>query len=73
MNPFSLIRRTQAVSALVEGNSIRSIERMAETHRDTIMWLMVEVGTGCAALHNETMRELDCRLYPVNQRLQQEV
>jgi hypothetical protein len=46
---------------LVEGNSIRSTERMTDTHRDTIMRLMVEVGTGCASLANDQMRNLDCR------------
>jgi hypothetical protein len=46
---------------LVEGNSIRSTERMTDTHRDTIMRLMVEVGTGCAALANKQMRHLVCR------------
>jgi hypothetical protein len=46
---------------LVEGNSIRSTERMTDTHRDTIMRLMVEVGTGCTALADEQMRNLDCR------------
>jgi hypothetical protein len=61
MNRLSLARRTQVISALVEGNSIRSTEQMTDTHRDTIMRLMVEVGTGCAAIHNETMRDLDCR------------
>lgn len=61
MNRLSLARRTQVISALVEGNSIRSTERMTDIHRDTIMRLMVEVGTGCAALHNEQMRNLDCR------------
>src|SRR5271168_2595973 len=61
MNRTSLARRTQIINCLVEGNSIRSTERMTDTHRDTIMRLMVEVGTGCAALANEQMRDLDCR------------
>jgi IS1 family transposase len=61
MNRLSLARRTQVVSCLVEGNSIRSTERMTDTHRDTIMRLMVEVGTGCAALANEQMRNLPCQ------------
>ena len=34
---------------------------MTDTHRDTIMRLMVEVGAGCAALANDQMRNLDCR------------
>ena len=58
MNRTSLARRTQIINCLVEGNSIRSTERMTNTHRDTIMRLMVEVGTGCAALANEQMRNL---------------
>jgi IS1 family transposase len=61
MNRLSLARRTQIINCLVEGNSIRSTERMTDTHRYTIMRLMVEVGTGCAALANDQMRNLDCR------------
>ena len=61
MNRTPLARRTQIINCLVEGNSIRSTERMTDTHRDTVMRLMVEVGTGCAALANEQMRNLDCR------------
>lgn len=60
-NRLSLARRTQIIGALVEGNSIRSVERMTETHRDTIMRLMVEVGSGCAKLQDETMRNLTCQ------------
>jgi IS1 family transposase len=61
MNRLSLERRAQVINCLVEGNSIRSTERMTDTHRDTICRLLVEVGTGCAALHNEQIRDLDCR------------
>ena len=61
MNRTPLARRTQIIGALVEGNSIRSTERMTNTHRDTIMRLMVEVGNGCAKLHDEQMRNLNCR------------
>ena len=38
------------IGALAEGSSIRAIERMTGTHRDTIMRLGVKVGKGCAAL-----------------------
>src|SRR5437763_510472 len=34
---------------LLEGNSIRSVERLTGTHRDTIMALVVEAGERCAA------------------------
>ena len=61
MNRTPLARRTQIINCLVEGNSIRSTERMTNTNRDTIMRLMVEVGNGCTKLHNEQMRNLSCR------------
>lgn len=61
VNRLSLARRTQIIGALVEGNSIRSIERMTDTHRDTVMRLLVEAGDGCAKLLDERMRDLTCR------------
>jgi IS1 family transposase len=67
MNRLNLARRTEVVSALVEGNSIRSTERMTGVHRDTIMRLLVEVGTGCAELRDEKMRELPCRRIQVDE------
>lgn len=67
MNRLSLARRTQIIGALVEGNSIRSTERMTETHRDTIMRLMVEVGTGCAKLMDAEMRNLTCQRIQVDE------
>ncbi len=47
--------------ALVEGRSIRSTERMTNTHRDTICRLLVGVGGGGAALLDQRMRDLDCQ------------
>ena len=67
MNRLSLQRRSQIIAALVEGNSIRSIERMTGTHRDTIMRLMVEVGHGCTGLHNTEMRNLACERIQVDE------
>lgn len=64
MNRLSLARRTQIIRALVEGNSIRSTERMTNSHRDTVKRLMVEVGTGCQKLHNERIQNLPCKRMP---------
>jgi len=57
--PFD--KQVMAISALAEGNSIRSIERMTGIHRDTIMRLGVAVGEACRLLMHEQMRGLDCR------------
>ncbi len=43
-------KKLAVISALVEGNSIRSTERMTGVHRDTICRLLVETGENCAAL-----------------------
>jgi len=48
MNTLSNDQKTTAIQALIEGNSIRSTERMTGIHRDTLMRLLVRVGDGCA-------------------------
>src|ERR1700738_2006582 len=67
MNRLPLPRRVQIINCLVEGNSIRSTERMTGTHRDTICRLLVEVGAVCARLMDEKMRELPCRRIEVDE------
>lgn len=49
------------ITALVEGNSVRSIERMTGVHRDTILRLMVRVAKACAAFSDTTLRDLPCK------------
>ena len=67
MNRLNLARRTQIINCLVEGNSIRSTERMTDTHRDTVMRLLVEVGEGCKALLDVEMRDLTCRRIQIDE------
>jgi hypothetical protein len=67
MNRLSLERQALIISSLVEGNSIRSTERMTATHRDTIMRLMVSAGEGCASLMDERMRNLTCQRIQVDE------
>lgn len=67
MNGLNLTRRTQVVNCLIEGNSSRSTERLTNTHRDTIMRLMVQVGEGCAALMDQEMLNLSCERIQVDE------
>jgi len=60
-NVLSTDKQIAVISALAEGSSIRSIERITGVHRDTIMRLGVRVGQGCAALLDEKMRNLPCQ------------
>jgi IS1 family transposase len=59
-NVLNTDKKIMVISALAEGSSIRSIERMSGVHRDTIMRLGVSVGQGCTSLMDATMRNLPC-------------
>src|SRR5208282_3974128 len=60
MNRLSSDQEQRVISALAEGNSIRSVERMTGIHRDTIMRLGVKVGEGCEKMMDSQMRGLSC-------------
>lgn len=53
-------KQIAVISALAEGSSIRSIERMTGINRNTIMNLGVRIGQGCARILDEKMRNLTC-------------
>ena len=55
MNTLSQDKKIQVLNALVEGCSIRSIERMTGIHHDTIMRLGVTVGELCSKLLDEKL------------------
>ncbi len=61
MNLLKHERKLAVLSALVEGNSIRSIVRMTGVHKTTILRLLAEVGEECAQLMDRQMRNLRCR------------
>jgi len=60
MKTLTIDRQTQVISALVEGCSIRSTERMTGIHRDSIMRLAERVGKGCERLLDESIRGVRC-------------
>ncbi len=55
------------VRGLVEGASIRSLERLTEVHRDTIMRLLVRVGDSCEKIMDSTMKGLTCKNIEVDE------
>ncbi len=59
-NVLKTEKQIAVISALAEGSSIRSIERMTGINRNTIMNLGVRVGQGCARLLDTKMRDLTC-------------
>lgn len=64
MNCLRIEKQEQILNLLVEGCSIRSIERLTGVHRDTIVRLLARVGTAChcfldAKLTNLTVKEIE--------------
>ncbi len=59
--------RLRVLAALVDGNSIRAVERMTEVHRDTIMRFGVLIGSGAQRLHDRLVRDLSCALIEVDE------
>ena len=51
-------KQIAVIAALCEGMSIRAVERLTGTHRDTIMRLGVRAGEGCARLHDYLMQDI---------------
>jgi len=58
MSRLSTSQRVQIVSALVEGNSIRSTCRMTGIAKGTVLSLLADLGSVCAAYHDEHVRNV---------------
>lgn len=53
MNNLPTYKKTQIISLLVEGNSLRATTRITGVSRTTILKLLVDVGRACQQFHNE--------------------
>lgn len=67
MNTLRMEKKLAIVSALVEGNSIRSTERMTGVHRDTIMRVLNSVGEKCQEVLDNYLRGFHSRLIEVDE------
>jgi IS1 family transposase len=61
MNVLSLQLKTQIIQLLVEGNSMRSVERIVGCSINTVTKLLCDVGAACAAYQDQAMRNLPCK------------
>ena len=53
-------KRIAVLSALIEGNSERAVERMTDVNRKTVNRLALEFGTGAQRLHDSMAHNLSC-------------
>jgi IS1 family transposase len=61
MNSLNLAKRTQILQLLVEGNSMRSTERIVGCSINTITKLLWDVGAACTEFQDSAMRNLPCK------------
>jgi IS1 family transposase len=61
MNRLKRNKQEMILNLLVEGNSIRAIERITGVHRDTIMRLTLSVGESCRYYMDQIFQNLNCR------------
>lgn len=67
MNKLSNADRTQILSLLVEGMSLRAITRITGRSLNTVTKLLVDAGTACAQYQDETLRNLTCERIQVDE------
>jgi IS1 family transposase len=67
MNVLPISKKTAILALLVEGNSIRSIERITGTHRDTIMRVLNEAGTRARDILDSQLVNLESKRIQVDE------
>src|SRR5260370_41269494 len=58
MNKLSIEEKVKVVSCLVEGNSLRSTNRMTGIHQTTIQNLLSELGKACSEYQDKVFQNL---------------
>lgn len=61
MNKLTQAKRVQVIAALVEGNSVRATCRMTGVAKGTVLKLLVDLGSACAAYQDRALRNLTCK------------
>lgn len=61
MNRLDAATRTQVIRCLCEGASIRSSVRITGVAKNTVVKLLVEIGSACARYQDKELRNLPCQ------------
>src|SRR5688500_2472190 len=67
MNRLSVGRRAAIIRALIDGNSVRAAGRIVGAAKGTILSLIREVGTACAAFQRSRHIDLTCERIQVDE------
>lgn len=61
MNKLDVATRTQILSMLCEGSSMRSVSRITGVSFNTVVKLLIDAGHACAAFHDKTVRGITAK------------
>src|SRR3990172_7149956 len=61
MNRLDTEKRSQILSALVEGNSLRATSRMVGVSINTVTKLLVDLGQACSEYQGKALHDLPCK------------
>ncbi|HTB79744.1 MAG TPA: IS1 family transposase [Opitutaceae bacterium] len=61
MNKLPIEKRTQILSMLCEGSSMRAVARVADVSINTVTKMLVDAGTACAKFHDEHVRGVEAQ------------
>ncbi len=67
MNKLSRAQRTQIISLLVEGMSLRAITRISGASINTVTKLLVDAGRACSDYQDTAFRNLSCKRLQVDE------
>jgi IS1 family transposase len=66
-NVLSTEMRSRIVSALVEGNSIRTAARIVGVSKNTVQKLLLDLGAACSEYQDRILRDLPCKRLQVDE------
>src|SRR5712692_11057632 len=61
MNTITMVKQTQIIASLVEGNSLRATARMCDVAFNTVLKLLPEIGAACEAYQRRALVKLRCK------------
>ncbi|MGI8961177.1 MAG: IS1 family transposase [Bryobacteraceae bacterium] len=67
MNRLDADRRTQIISSLIEGNSLRATSRMTSVAINTVVKLAIDAGNACSDYQDRVLRNLTCKRVQVDE------
>ena len=67
MNRLPVAKRTQILSLLCEGASMRAVSRLADVSINTVSKLLVDAGRFCVAFHDDQVRGVKARRVQVDE------